>query len=199
MHDQLAVAQTPDDPVLAWGAERRALSREIHDDIAHSLLVMMIALDRIELHQDTWEPAACRLFRDARQEAATTLEKVRGLAARLREHADDQQSPASHGKPGDMSRELAYVLREAVVNAFAHAGARQIVVDVEQSPDRTIVMVEDDGKGFEPDHLAPHEQVGLLSMRERAALIGGQVQIDTTPRHGTRVTILVPGRNAHGG
>jgi signal transduction histidine kinase len=200
MHDQLAPAETPGAPELTWRAERSALSREIHDDIAHSLLVMMIALDGIELHQGTWEPAAGRLFRDAREGAAPTLEKLRGLAARLRDHADGHQDPTSPGESGDLPTELSYVLREAVVNAFAHAGARQVVVDIKQSPDRTIAIVEDDGKGFEPERLAPHEQVGLLSMRERAALIGGQLQIDTTRHWGTRVTIHVPCRNAsHGG
>jgi len=58
MDDQVAPAEAPVTPEVKWRAERRALSREIHDEIAHSILVMMVSLERIELHQKTWEPAA---------------------------------------------------------------------------------------------------------------------------------------------
>lgn len=204
MHDPLASSGTPADPELTWRAERQALSREMHDDIAHCILVLMFALDGIELHQGTWEPVARRLLQDAREGAAATLEKVRGLSARLRSRPDGQQCLAphagsGHGGSGDSSAELFYVLREAVGNAFAHARARRVVIDVKQSQDQVTVTVEDDGEGFDPERLAPHEQVGLLSMRERTALAGGQLRIDTARNEGTRVTVLVPSRNASHG
>lgn len=200
MDDQLAPAEAPVAPEVKWIAERRALSREIHDDIAHSILVMMVTLERVELHQNTWEPGARRLFLEVKERAAVTLEKVRGLAARLRDYADGHQDLALPEESSDLCMELSYVLREAVVNALAHAEARQVQVDVEQSPGRITAVVEDDGNGFEPERLAPHEQVGLLSMHERAALIGGRLHIDTARHRGTRVTIRVRCRNAtHGG
>jgi two-component system, NarL family, sensor histidine kinase UhpB len=200
MDDQLAPCEAPRADEPRWRAECRALSREVHDDIAHLILVMMCTLERVEMHQGTWEPAASRLFRDVREVAAATLEKARGLAARLRNHADGHQDTALCGESGDVPTELSYVLGEAVTNALAHAGARQIVIDVKERRDRIVAVVEDDGVGFEPEGLAPHEQVGLLSMRERAALIGGRLQVDTARHQGTRVTIHVPCRNApHGG
>ncbi len=204
MHDSLASSETPADPELTWRAERQALSREIHDDIAHCILVLMFALDGIELHQGTWEPVARRLLQDAKEGAAAALEKVRGLSARLRSRTDSQQCPAPnegsrHAGCCDPSTELFYVLREAVGNAVAHARARRVVIDVKQSQDQVTVTVEDDGEGFDPERLAPHEQVGLLSMRERAALVGGQLRIDTARHEGTRVTFLVPSRNASHG
>jgi signal transduction histidine kinase len=200
MDEQLVPVEASAAQEVKWRAERRALSREIHDDIAHSILVMMVTLERVELHQNTWEPAASRLFQDVREVAAVALEKVRGLAARLRDHADDHHDPALPEQSGELLTELSYVLREAVNNALAHARARQLQVDVKHSPGRITAVVKDDGNGFDPERLAPHEQVGLLSMHERVALIGGRLQIDTARHRGTRVIIRVPCRNAsHGG
>jgi signal transduction histidine kinase len=178
---------------LTWMAERRALSRELHDDIAHSVLIVMAALDRVEMHQDTWEPTAWRRFSDAKEVAVTTLEKIRRLAGLLRRQGDDgRQVPAIKEGSGDLPTELSYVLREAVANALAHSQARQVVVDIHRSPDHITLVVEDDGSGFEPNQLAPHERVGLSSMYERVALVGGRLQIDTADCEGTKVTIQVP-------
>ncbi len=198
MNDQLARDEPPGAPELNWRAERRALSREMHDDIAHSILLMIGNLERIELHQDNWEPAARKLLLDVREVATATFEKVRGLASHLRDRADSQDPALPRGS-GDLSTQMSYVLREAIVNALAHAEARQVQVDVKQGLDAITAVVEDDGNGFEPERLAPHEQVGLLSMHERVALIGGRLHIDSARQRGTKVTIYMPCRNASQG
>lgn len=201
MDDQLNPAKPLDPPETAWIAERRALSREMHDDVAHSILILMSTLEHVELHQETWEPTARRSFSDAREIAAATLEKVRALASRLRQRdSGGHHDPAPRAGTVDVPAQLSYVLQEAVANALAHSNARQVVVDVQQSPGRVTAVVADDGSGFEPERLAPHERVGLLSMHERAALVGGRLQIDTAQQSGTRVTIHVPSWNvSHGG
>lgn len=193
MDAQLNLADGPGAREAAWMAERRALSRQMHDDIAHSILVLMNTLEHVELHQDAWAPRARRSFSDAREIAAATLEKVRAVASGLRyREGDDHQDPAPLGGTGDVSAELSYVLQEAVSNALAHSQARHVVVDLQQSPDRITAVVADNGRGFEPNSLSPHERVGLLSMRERTALVGGWLQIDTAQQRGTRVTIHLP-------
>jgi signal transduction histidine kinase len=200
MDDRLsAAAATPGAPASGWSAERRAISRELHDDIAHSVLTMLSALERLEPHQDNW--AARRLITDAKQSASQTLEKVRELAARLRDPADPGHDAALCGDASaDLSTELFFVLREAMHNALSHARARKVVVDVKHSPERITAVVEDDGEGFEPDGLAPQQRVGLLSMYERAALVGGRLHIDSTRNRGTRVILHVPCRGtSHGG
>lgn len=201
MDDQPDPAQAPSIPKSEWIAERRAISRELHDDIAHSVLIMMGNLEHIELHQETWDPTARRLFSDARVIAAATLENIRALAGRLRNReVGGHQDLAPRRGANDLTTELSYVVREAVVNALVHSQARKVVVDVQHNTDRITAVVEDDGSGFEPERLAPHERVGLLSMHERAALVGGRLQIDTVRDGGTRVTIYVPQWDAsHGG
>jgi signal transduction histidine kinase len=146
MDDQLNPAEKPGAPEFAWIAERRALSREMHDDIAHSILIMMGNLEQVELYQDTWGPAALRSFSVARETAVATVEKVRALAARLRDQEDGgHQDPAPRAGTGDLPVELCYVLREAIADALTHSQAQQVVVDVRQSPDRITAVVEADG------------------------------------------------------
>jgi signal transduction histidine kinase len=197
MAEQLpAAAESTDSPVSQWRTERHAISREIHDEIAHSLLALQCKLQLLGAHQDSWAPGAWRLFSDATSAAASTLEQLRGLAARLRDPADpdisDNAATAPAAVPADAGEELFYVLREATLNALSHAHARSVVVDVQQSPGWLRMLVEDDGEGFEPDQLPAHLRVGLTSMRERMALVGGRLHIDSVLHSGTRVSIDVP-------
>jgi signal transduction histidine kinase len=197
--DELTETEAPGGPESDWRAQRCALSREIHDDVAHSILVVLGALERVELHQETWHPAARRLFSDARAATVSTLEMVRDLAARLRDYPDDHQGPVRYQAPADLRTELFCVLREAVLNALSHSRARRIVVDIERDSGRITAVVGDDGNGFEPGRPAARAGVGLASMYERTALAGGQLKIDTTRRQGTVVTVTMPCQDASNG
>jgi signal transduction histidine kinase len=86
------------------------------------------------------------------------------------------------------------VLQEALTNVWRHAGASRVSVILEQA-DGVQLIVEDDGSGFDAgsgNDDASHGRFGLLGMRERIALIGGTLNIESTPGEGTTLYVRVP-------
>jgi signal transduction histidine kinase len=93
------------------------------------------------------------------------------------------------------------IVQESLTNAAKHAvpgGATQVVVTLQCSSGsngggaHVLVTVEDDGPGFDPDEAANADRLGLLGMRERAALVGGTLEIESAPGSGTTVYARVP-------
>jgi len=83
--------------------------------------------------------------------------------------------------------------QEALNNIAKHAGARAVVITLEASTGELVLRVRDDGRGFDAGKSFPGH-LGLRSMRERAASVGGVVVISSAPGQGTEVTIRVPRR-----
>jgi len=81
------------------------------------------------------------------------------------------------------------MVQEALANARRHSGARRIEVSLEANEDEIRARVSDDGRGFEPDRT--RRGVGLTSMKERAALIGGDLEIRSKLHEGTQVRFRV--------
>jgi signal transduction histidine kinase len=81
--------------------------------------------------------------------------------------------------------------QEALNNAAKHAGARAMVITLEASSGELVLRVRDDGRGFDAAKSFPGH-LGLRSMRERAASVGGVIVIRSSPGQGTEVTIRVP-------
>ena len=84
--------------------------------------------------------------------------------------------------------------REALVNAFRHAKANRIVVEIEYGRQRLRLHVSDDGCGIDPDilHTGRDGHWGLPGMRERAQRIGGQITLASRPGAGTEVELVLP-------
>jgi two-component system NarL family sensor kinase len=84
------------------------------------------------------------------------------------------------------------IAQEALANALRHAGARTVRLRLETTPERVTLTVEDDGRGFDPAHVAG-PRFGLLGMRERAKLLGGTLDVGAAAgNEGTRVVATVP-------
>jgi signal transduction histidine kinase len=85
------------------------------------------------------------------------------------------------------------IAQEALNNVSKHAAARQVTVLLERRGDGVVLIVEDDGCGFDPAAVRdPKEALGLVGMRERAQIIGGRLEVETTPGQGTSVFLHVP-------
>lgn len=87
------------------------------------------------------------------------------------------------------------LVQEALTNVAKHAQALRVAVAVERCTDHVLVMVEDDGKGFDVENTARNEgsnRLGLRGMRERAALCGGTLNIESRPDGGTTVFARIP-------
>ena len=88
------------------------------------------------------------------------------------------------------------LVQEALANVDKHAGARSAAIRVAYAPDGVRVTVRDDGQGFTPDQAQARAQaghLGLIGLRERVALAGGELEVDSEPGRGTAVVFALPG------
>jgi signal transduction histidine kinase len=199
--------------VAAQELERRRLARELHDEAAQSLASILLGLrdlDRTLEHEDS-RAAVARI----RELAADTLADVRRLAVELRPKALDDFGlvPAldqlartfsdDTGLRVDVISELdgerlseeARItlyrsLQEALTNVAKHAQARAVSIVLRRRDTSVVALVEDDGRGF--DLTGPTEGFGLQDLRERLALVGGRLTIESGPGAGTTLVVEVP-------
>lgn len=197
--------------------ERKRISRELHDGTAQTLAALLIRLRLVRAAGSQIERDA--LLDEVRAEIAATLEDVRRFARGLRPPALDELGlvPAieSHARMMEEAArvdiivdadsvgglllpeaELALyrIVQEAISNAVRHSGARKVQVRVARTPDAVTAVVTDDGRGFPVAEVmaARGSGLGLFGMKERAAYVGGQVEIESAPGRGTRITARMP-------
>jgi len=92
----------------------------------------------------------------------------------------------------DVSTALFRILQEALTNVARHAKATRVEVVKQKLRDRLVLRIRDNGRGFDPADPSSSKSLGLLGMRERAAILGGQVNISSAPGKGTAVTAWIP-------
>ena len=167
--------QRPEDPEIARPLERIATTaRELVDSMSE--LVWAINPQR-----DSLADLSQRMRR-----VASDLLPGRGIALTFRAPAGVDEIRLA----ADVRRHLFLIFKEAVNNLARHSGAAHASLDLSVDAGRLILVVSDDGCGFDLDADA-HGQ-GLASMRARAKAAGATLEIDTTPRHGTRLRLQVP-------
>ena len=198
--------------------ERRAISRELHDDIGQTLGALKIGLHRLSTAAPADAPPLVRGCLDAADQA---LEKLRLLAMDLRPPQLDQlglgdalewlaqrQSaacgvPVTCGlggfevRPPPAVESACYrIVQEALNNAVRHADASLVTIEVESDGASTKLIVNDDGTGFDVDaarvRVVRTGSMGLLGMEERAHLAGGRLTVRSAPGHGTTVSASFP-------
>lgn len=195
--------------------ERNRLAREIHDTLAQDLSAIAFQLEAAEaLLAQRAEPerversvsAALDLARKGLEETRRSVLDLRAaplegrtLPAALAALAAGTEAPAvtfeAEGAdvrlPPAVEVGLYRIAQEALQNALRHAAATRVLLRLEASPDRVRLTIQDDGRGFAMEG-DPASRFGLVGMRERAHLLGGSFQIESTPGAGTRVTVEVP-------
>ncbi|RUL73996.1 sensor histidine kinase [Dyella choica] len=189
---------------LAATAERERIGRDLHDLLGHTLSLITLKLELSRKLFDRDSAAARRELEEAERVARHALAEVRAavtgirstdLAAELASARLLLESSAVHldygslpdSLPQDVERTLALVIREAMTNIHRHAAATEACVRFARATDRLDMQISDNGKGG----LAVHGN-GMSGMCERVCAIGGSLQIDSPPRHGTRLLISVP-------
>lgn len=197
--------------------ERRRISRELHDRVAHSIMVAFRSLEIFEMYSAK-DPSKARAKLDlAKSTTQEALELTRSLSRELREMSAEEglgtalSDLLSVSVPqGIRSRvsvegdealldpqvrdELFLIVREAIRNAATHSKASIITVGVDISEDRVRATVQDNGRGFSTAGEANDggDGTGLASMGERASLLGGVLGLTSTPGRGTTVEVFVP-------
>lgn len=201
--------------------ERKRIARELHDDTAQSLAALMLRLRLARGQTDAAERD--RLLEELRAELAEALERIRRFARGLRPPALDELGlvPAleAHarglaeasgvtlrveGEPVDgmlsPEAELALyrIAQEALSNAIRHAEPTRVDVEIRRREGRVVLTVRDDGRGFHVDEarLGERPGLGLFGMEERAAYLGGRVEIRSRPGRGTVVRATIGSMDA---
>jgi len=104
--------------------------------------------------------------------------------------------PGAGRLPAEVDTQLYRIVQEALQNVRKHSNATSVSVLMEQREAEVILIIEDDGRGFDIDRQQSAKRVppgmGLLSMNERASLVGGSVQLESSPGKGTSVFVRVP-------
>jgi signal transduction histidine kinase len=185
--------------------ERNRLARELHDALTQSLFGLRLRLEAGDV------AGAGSLLEEIFAELRSLILQLRppaltleGLAPSLAKHLDvvgrthgirTRLDATSVGPLGaDVEQALFRIAQEAVTNAVRHADAAQVVVRLDREGDHVVLEVADDGQGFDPEARAiSARRLGLVSMRERAAQLGGHLRIDSTLGKGTTVRAEVPG------
>jgi signal transduction histidine kinase len=89
-------------------------------------------------------------------------------------------------------RELFRIAQEGLNNVVKHAAASRATLRLRATPTAIMLLIEDDGKGFDPALPPRADAFGTRGMQERAALLGGEVAFDSRPGGGTRVLVTIP-------
>lgn len=99
--------------------------------------------------------------------------------------------------PLEVSSNPYVLVQEALHNIVKHARASHVAVLLQCHREQTVLVIEDDGCGFDPKQVSSPEDrgLGLTSMRERAFLCGGTLEIDSEPGHGTTIVVRLPRRS----
>src|SRR5215218_100406 len=204
--------RTSSTALAAQEEERARVARDLHDEVNQSLTALLLRLEAarakapVELAHELAETKALanrameELLMLARQLRPTALDDL-GLKAALAGHVKelgrrgkinarfDSQGDFS-GLPADVQLVVYRVAQEALSNAAQHSGAEHVQVRLVREGDRVELTVSDNGSGFTFDQAA--RGLGIGGMRERALLVGGDMQVESRPDVGTRVALTVP-------
>jgi two-component system, NarL family, sensor histidine kinase DegS len=199
-------------------AERSRLAREIHDGPAQALTNTLLRLQFLEGILTARPDEAARELAQTRTSVRDSLRDVRrfifnlrpaslkevGLVGTLqrmiseyREHTElEVQASLPETLELDADQELVVfrVVQEALHNIQKHAGAGRVEVEVARRPGGCVITVADDGRGFTPAPAQGRPEIGsgLVSMRERAAIVGGSLEVTSAAGCGTRLTLTIP-------
>jgi GAF domain-containing protein len=194
--------------------ERKRISRELHDETGQALMVIRLYLGMLEQAAGTRARAK---IRETVGVVDRTIEGIRriigklsplvlqelGLVAAIRKEAKDfakttgvKARVAVSDDVGRLAPEceaaIYRVVQEALHNVAKHAKATTVNIHVAREDQIVHLAIEDDGQGMENSDRWNGRSFGLAGMRERVAMLGGTVEVDSTPGKGTRIDVVVP-------
>jgi signal transduction histidine kinase len=200
--------------VDAQETERRSISRELHDEVGQSLGALLVEVGRLAASVPSDNTGIKDHADKIKSVAETTVQTVRNIALLLRPSMLDdlgliaalewqgrevsrrsemevevQSEDVSEEIPDEYRICIYRLVQEALNNAARHSSAKNARVSVEQTADKILVGVFDDGRGFDPQRV---RGLGILGMEERVRRLGGILTIDSKPGRGTTLKAEFP-------
>ena len=197
--------------------ERQHISRELHDELGQTLTAAKINLQMLKNQQpvpgEKLQSAVDMMDRMIRQVRAISLDLrpplldeaglVPALTSELKKVSEQTGLPVELDVGGELpplSEAVGTVAfrtcQEAVSNALRHAGASRVTVSLAQQDDTLLLVIEDDGRGFDVEEARVRamrgDHLGLLGLDERVNSVGGTVRLESGPRAGTVLRIRIP-------
>jgi signal transduction histidine kinase len=201
----------------AQESERRRIARELHDDLNQSLALIAVELDLIAQNPTRLADTSDARVREISGRVKQLSSAVHDLSHQLHPTKLEQlglvaavgglcrELSSAHGLliefdagrltstiPADTALCLYRIAQEALSNVIKHSGARQARVELRGGPEAVFLSIADDGSGFDPGSVAGKGGLGLVGMRERLRLVGGQISVDSRPSGGTRIDVRTP-------
>lgn len=201
---------------LAVTRERNRLARELHDTLAHTLSALAVQLEAVDALWPTKPDQAharleksIEMTRTGLTETRRVLQDLRaspledlGLALALRNlvastaaraglELDVHIAPQLGSVSPDIEQAVYRIAQEALANVANHANARHLTVQLSSSAAQLTLTVSDDGGGFKSDDAPNAHRLGIKGMRERAEMVGGQLEVESQPGQGTIVMFSV--------
>lgn len=202
---------------LAAVQERNRLARELHDSVTQTIFSMTLTAEaaRILLERDPSQAASHlsllqELAQSALSEMRALIQQLRptlieegGLAVALHQHLAALerreglkaalQVEGEGQLPRDQEEGLFRIVQEALNNVVKHAHTDTAAVRLQLENGQVSLLIEDQGAGFDPSRSGPaREGFGLTSMRERVEMLGGTLEVRSSPGKGTQVLVQVP-------
>ena len=207
--------------ISAQEEERQRIARELHDEMAQGLTALIMGLGRLKQAVPEMPAATAGLVDSVTAFASRALADTRRLIVDLRPPVLDDLGliPAvrtlaetrleergvavsitadgvDEGLPAHLKVTIFRVLQEAVSNCARHSQANSVRICMKVNSERFQAVVEDDGVGFDPSAIRQETDgkvpLGLLGMKERASLLGGTLDVRSSPGQGTTVVLEIP-------
>ena len=213
--------------LLAQEEERKRISRELHDEIAQTLTGINVRLAALKTEATVNTKSLQQKIASTHRMVEKSVDIVHRFARELRPTMLDDLGliPALHSfvkafskqtrvhvrltvyaaveKLDGVKRTVLYrIAQEALTNVGRHAHASQVEVNIQKLPRTVRLTIKDNGKSFQVErvlHAKKNNHLGLLGMRERVAMVGGRLLVESTPGQGTTIRAEIPFTNDNRG
>ena len=200
--------------------ERIHIAREIHDELGGQLTALKMDASWLNQKLAKEDKAVKKRLKNFVNILAEMLKSVRRISAQLRPSLLDNlglvaaidwqlrqfQSRSAiemvFNKPSEefeiseaVKNGLFRIFQESLTNVARHSKAKSVTVELLKKDDQLTLRIEDDGQGFNLNSASNDKTLGILGMRERAAMMGGSYHISSMPGKGTSVTVVLPCKN----
>jgi signal transduction histidine kinase len=217
---QLRLRHLSHQVLSAQEAERKEISRELHDEIVQTLTGINVQLASLKIEsgvsttsfakhigytQRLVEKSVDIVHRFARDLRPTLLDDLglipalhaylKGFTTRTGLQVDFSTFAEVEKLSNDKRTVLYRVAQAALINIAQHAKASQVRMSIKSLPQAVLMVIKDDGKSFDVAHVLDsrrNKRLGLIGMRERVEMVGGKFKVESAPGHGTTISSLIP-------